>query len=96
MATKMDKSIIGVVENMSAFIPPDQPERRYPLFGEGGGQQLAAEFDSTLLAQIPLEMPVLSGGDQGRPIVVSQPDSASAQAFVVLADAVASRLTVSH
>jgi ATP-binding protein involved in chromosome partitioning len=96
MFRQMQIPVFGVVENMSAFIPPDQPERRYPLFGEGGGQQLADEFDSTLLAQIPLEMPVLSGGDQGRPIVVSQPDSASAQAFVALADAVANLLTVSH
>jgi ATP-binding protein involved in chromosome partitioning len=92
MFRQMQIPVLGVVENMSAFIPPDQPERRYALFGEGGGQQLADEFDSRLLAQIPLEMPVLSGGDQGRPIVVSQPDSASAQAFAALADGITTLL----
>ena len=81
----MSIPVLGVVENMSAFIPPDQPEKRYALFGEGGGQTLADEFETTLLAQVPLEMPVLTGGDQGSPIVISQPDSASAASFKQLA-----------
>ncbi len=85
MFRQMSIPVFGVVENMSAFIPPDQPEKRYALFGEGGGQSLADEFETSLLAQIPLEMPVLSGGDQGRPIVISQPDSASAVSFQSLA-----------
>ena len=88
MFRQMSIPVFGVVENMSAFIPPDQPEKRYALFGEGGGQSLADEFDTSLLAQIPLEMPVLSGGDQGRPIVISQPDSASAVSFQSLAQRV--------
>ena len=85
MFRQMSIPVLGVVENMSAFIPPDQPDKRYALFGEGGGQSLADEFDTPLLAQIPLEMPVLSGGDQGRPIVISQPDSASAGSIRSLA-----------
>ena len=85
MFRQMSIPVFGVVENMSAFIPPDQPDKRYALFGEGGGQTLADEFDTALLAQIPLEMPVLAGGDQGRPIVISQPESASAASFQQLA-----------
>ena len=85
MFRQMSIPVLGVVENMSAFIPPDQPEKRYALFGEGGGQTLADEFETTLLAQVPLEMPVLTGGDQGSPIVISQPDSASAASFKQLA-----------
>ena len=85
MFRQMSIPVLGVVENMSAFIPPDQPDKRYALFGEGGGQSLADEFDTPLLAQIPLEMPVLSGGDQGRPIVISQPESASAGSIRSLA-----------
>ena len=85
MFRQMSIPVFGVVENMSAFIPPDQPDKRYALFGEGGGQSLADEFETSLLAQIPLEMPVLSGGDHGRPIVISQPDSASAVSFQSLA-----------
>ncbi|MFM1901067.1 sodium:proton antiporter [Synechococcus sp. BS56D] len=88
MFRQMSIPVLGVIENMSEFIPPDQPERRYALFGEGGGQRLADEFETDLLAKIPLEMPVLSGGDQGRPIVISQPESASAQVFIQLAETV--------
>ena len=54
--------VLGVVENMSCFIPPDQPDRSYDLFGSGGGATLAADYDVPLLTQIPMEMPVQEGG----------------------------------
>jgi ATP-binding protein involved in chromosome partitioning len=73
---------------MSAFIPPDQPERSYALFGSGGGACLAAEAEVPLLAQLPMEMPVMQGGDQGRPAVLSAPNSVTAQAFQALASRV--------
>ena len=85
MFLQMGVPVLGVVENMSAFIPPDQPDKSYALFGSGGGQTLAQAFDVPLLAQIPMEMAVQEGGDQGQPISVSHPDSASAQAFQELA-----------
>ena len=86
MFRQMSIPVLGVVENMSAFIPPDQPDRRYALFGSGGGQTLADAFDVPLLAQVPMEMPVQEGGDQGRPISLSKPESASAKTFLALAD----------
>ncbi|MEB3158602.1 MAG: Mrp/NBP35 family ATP-binding protein [Synechococcus sp.] len=95
MFRQMSIPVLGVVENMSAFIPPDQPDKRYALFGEGGGQTLADEFSTSLLAQVPLEMPVLAGGDQGQPIVISQPDSASAASFQRLAGQVTTLLGAS-
>lgn len=51
---KMNLPIIGIVENMSWFTPKEHPEERYLLFGKGGGQKLADEFHTKLLAQIPL------------------------------------------
>ena len=87
--------VLGVVENMSCFIPPDQPDRSYALFGSGGGTTLAADYDVPLLAQIPMEMPVQEGGDQGRPIVISRADSASATAFTSLADSVMQQVSAS-
>ena len=81
----MGVPVLGVVENMSAFIPPDAPEKRYALFGSGGGARLAQEAGVPLLAQLPLEMPVREGGDSGVPVVLSAPDSATAQAFGSLA-----------
>ncbi len=85
MFRQMGIPVLGVVENMSAFIPPDQPEKRYALFGSGGGKTLAEAFDVPLLAQIPMEMPLQAGGDQGQPITKAQPDSVSSQQFIELA-----------
>ena len=85
MFLQMGVPVLGVVENMSAFIPPDAPEKRYALFGSGGGARLAEEAGVPLLAELPLEMPVREGGDAGRPVVLSHPESASAQAFRALA-----------
>ena len=87
MFLQMGVPVLGVVENMSAFIPPDAPDKRYALFGSGGGQRLASEAGVPLLAQLPLEMPVREGGDAGVPVVLSAPESATAHAFRALATA---------
>jgi ATP-binding protein involved in chromosome partitioning len=87
-------TIMGVVENMSYFIPPDMPDRRYDIFGSDGGRKLAAELQIPLLGCIPLEIPVRVGGDAGEPIVVSAPDSAAAQALVAIAEAIAASAAV--
>ncbi|MEB3199767.1 MAG: Mrp/NBP35 family ATP-binding protein [Synechococcaceae cyanobacterium] len=85
MFLQMGVEVLGVVENMSAFIPPDLPDRRYPIFGSGGGSLLADEAGVPLLAQLPLEMAVLEGGDRGLPVVLSEPHSVTAEAFADLA-----------
>ncbi len=87
-------TILGVVENMSYFIPPDMPDRQYDIFGSNGGQKLAAELQIPLLGCIPLEIPVRVGGDAGQPIVVAAPKSAAAQALVSIAEAIAARAKV--
>jgi ATP-binding protein involved in chromosome partitioning len=85
MFLQMGVAVLGVVENMSVFIPPDAPDKRYALFGSGGGSRLAEEAGVPLLAELPLEMPVREGGDAGRPVVLSHPESISAQGFLALA-----------
>ncbi|MBW0174854.1 MAG: Mrp/NBP35 family ATP-binding protein [Vulcanococcus sp.] len=85
MFQQLGVPVLGVVENMTAFIPPDAPEKRYELFGSGGGAQLAKESGVPLLAQLPMELAVVQGGDGGRPVVLSAPESATAQAFRDLA-----------
>ena len=94
MFVQMGVPVLGVVENMSWFLPPDRPEQRYALFGSGGGALLAEEADVPLLAQLPLELPVREGGDLGHPIVLAQPESATAQAFRALAEALCQRLSL--
>jgi len=92
MFLQMGIPVLGVVENMSAFIPPDAPGKRYALFGSGGGQRLAAEAGVPLLAELPLEMPVREGGDAGLPVVLGAPESATARAFGALAQTLLSPL----
>ena len=85
MFQQMDVEVLGVVENMTRFVPPDQPEKSYPLFGSGGGKQLADENDVPLLAKIPMEMPLQESGNEGKPIVQAHPESISAEVFRDLA-----------
>ncbi len=68
MARRSHMPIVGVIENMSAFVAPDGS--RHPLFGEGGGEALAGEIGVPLLGSIPLEPAVSAGGDSGEPVVL--------------------------
>jgi ATP-binding protein involved in chromosome partitioning len=87
-ARKLRLSVRGVVENMSWFTGDDGT--RYELFGAGGGQALADDLGVPLLGQLPLVPALRQGGDDGRPIVVSEPDSEVAVAFDALARRLAS------
>jgi ATP-binding protein involved in chromosome partitioning len=77
MATKLKLEIVGVVENMSAFVTPDG--ERFTIFGEGGGRLLAEELDVPLLAEVPLTMSLREQSDSGLPVVFSDPDDPAAQ-----------------
>jgi len=84
--------VLGVVENMAYFTPPDLPDRRYHLFGEAGAQKLAAELDVPVLGEIPIEQAAREAGDLGTPVVLAEPESASAKAFVAMAERVAAEV----
>ena len=88
MFKKMNVPVLGVVENMTAFIPHDQPGKEYKLFGSGGGFQLANENDIPLLAQIPMEMFIHNEQNDGKPIVIAHPESITAKRFISLANSV--------
>ena len=83
MARKTYLRICGVVENMSAFVAPDG--QRHALFGEGGGEALAALVGAPLLARIPIEAAVAAGGDDGEPVALGE--GPAADAFRALARA---------
>jgi ATP-binding protein involved in chromosome partitioning len=85
MFKQLGVPLLGIVENMSVFIPPDMPNKKYEIFGKGGGQTLAKENDLPLLAQIPIEIPVVDESNRGVPISVSQPNKQSSIAFSNLA-----------
>jgi ATP-binding protein involved in chromosome partitioning len=87
MARKGYLRVAGVVENMTAFTCTHGDT--YALFGEGGGERLAAEVGVPLLGQIPLSPSVATGGDEGRP--ASLRDDEVGAAFTALADAIAAQ-----
>ena len=94
MFQQMGVPVLGIVENMSYFIPPDLPDRQYDIFGSGGGEKTAAELGVPLLGCVPLEIPLREGGDRGIPIVAANPDSASAQALKQIAGQIAAKVSV--
>ncbi|HEX3795122.1 MAG TPA: Mrp/NBP35 family ATP-binding protein [Acidimicrobiales bacterium] len=87
-ARRLKLSVRGVVENMSWFTGDDQ--KRYEIFGAGGGATLAADLGVPLLGQVPLVTTVRQGADEGRPVVSEAPDSETAQSFIAIADRLAS------
>ena len=94
MFQQLGVSVLGIVENMSYFIPPDAPDKKYDIFGSGGGEKTAQELGVPLLGGIPLEMPVREGGDVGVPIVISQPESAAALELKAIAQRIAGKVSV--
>ncbi|MBI5371620.1 MAG: Mrp/NBP35 family ATP-binding protein [Sphingobacteriales bacterium] len=77
---QMNVPIIGLVENMSYFVPAELPDNKYYIFGKEGGKRLADEYDLPFLGQIPLVQGIREGGDQGVPIMVSD-DAVTKKAF---------------
>lgn len=72
--------IIGLVENMSGFVCPHCGQIT-DIFKSGGGEDAANQLGIQFLGRIPLEPGVVQSGDKGMPIVIADPDSASAKAF---------------
>jgi ATP-binding protein involved in chromosome partitioning len=91
MFQRLNVPILGVVENMSTFACPHCGQHT-SIFGETGGQRVADEYGAPLLARLPLDPETRVGGDEGTPITISRPDSATARVFRDLAAAVRMRL----
>lgn len=62
--------VLGVVENMAYFSPEELPNNKYYIFGKGGGQKLADEYEVPFLGQIPLVQSIREGGDNGKPVSI--------------------------
>ena len=91
MCQKVNIPILGVVENMSFFV--DTAGVRHELFGRGGGQAVADFAKAPLLGQIPIDQSVREWGDKGTPVVQAAPESAIAQAFGKVAEALVEVVT---
>jgi ATP-binding protein involved in chromosome partitioning len=93
MFQRVNVPVLGIVENMSSFECPGC-HQRHAIFGEGGGERAARELGVDLLARVPLQPDVVQAGDEGKPTVVSSPDSPAGKAFEELAGAVARKLSI--
>ncbi|MBI4342484.1 MAG: iron-sulfur cluster carrier protein ApbC [Candidatus Omnitrophica bacterium] len=93
MFKKLNAPILGVIENMSHYVCPHCGTTD-EIFGTGGAQRTAERMDLPFLGAIPLATPVRVASDDGIPIVISQPDSPAAQAFVQAAERLAAQVSI--
>ena len=93
MFEKLNVPIIGVVENMSHFVCPNCDEKHY-IFGDGGAKKISEEFNMPFLGEIPLNSGIMSGSDLGKPIMITSPDSPSAEAFRKSAKNIAAQCSI--
>jgi ATP-binding protein involved in chromosome partitioning len=85
--------IVGVIENMGPYTDP-KTGAKVALFGEGGGERLAALKKVPFLGSVPLDPSIRIGGDSGKPVVEGYPDSEAAKRISEIAKQVAARVSV--
>jgi ATP-binding protein involved in chromosome partitioning len=93
MYQKLNIPTLGLIENMSHFVCPGCG-READIFGKGGGEQLASQLEMPFLGRIPLYQPIRTGSDAGVPIVIGEPVSVPARAFMLAAEQAAAQLSI--
>ncbi|SQD77204.1 Mrp,Iron-sulfur cluster carrier protein [Moritella yayanosii] len=91
MFEKVQVNILGIIENMRTFTCPHCGENT-DIFRHGGGEQMSKELDVPFLGALPLDIDVVTSGDEGRPIVADQPTSVSAKVYASIATALVEQL----
>ncbi len=91
MFEKVNIPVLGIVENMAVHICSHCGHSEH-IFGQGGAQKMAADFDLPVLGSLPLEMQIRQQADAGRPSVVADPEGRIAQAYIHLAHEMMARL----
>ncbi|MEN9448526.1 MAG: hypothetical protein RJA25_1816 [Bacteroidota bacterium] len=87
--------VLGVIENMSYFTPNELPDKKYYIFGKGGGRLLAQQFDVPFIGELPIEQDIREGGDLGRPIAL-QTATEGSKVFEQLAQSVARQIAIQN
>lgn len=93
MFRQVHVEVLGLVENMSYFQCP-HCQARTDIFDHGGAESTAAQFEVPFLGEIPLDVGIRRGGDDGRPIVVGDPESAVARSFTEIARKMAAQVSI--
>lgn len=84
MFEKVNVPVLGLVENMSYFVSPSD-NKRYDIFGNGGGEREAKRLRVPLLGQVPIDIATREAGDRGHPIVAEDRQSPAAMEFIKIA-----------
>jgi ATP-binding protein involved in chromosome partitioning len=92
MFRKVDVPVLGFIENMSYYVCPKCGDRA-DIFGHGGAKDEAEKLETEFLGEIPLDIAIRETSDQGHPIVISQPDTVHAAAYLKIADRIWQKLT---
>ena len=87
MFSRVNVPVLGLIENMSYFVCPNDGNR-YAIFGSGGGEREAARLGVPLLAQIPLDMRLRESGDRGQPLMATDPSGETGALFQRAAEAI--------
>ena len=93
MFNKLNVPIIGVIENMSSFVCPNCNENHY-IFGQGGAKKISEKFNVPFIGEIPLHPGIMEGSDKGKPVVITAPESPSAEAFRISAKNLAAQCSI--
>ena len=91
MFNQVNTPVLGLVENMSAYICPHCGTRD-ELFGSGGAARLERQFGVPVLGQIPIVPAIRASGDAGTPLVLDQPDHPASHVFISIAEQVLDRI----
>ncbi len=89
MFDKLGVKILGLVDNMSYFVGDDN--KKYQIFGEGGVEKTAKEFDKEFLCEIPINSEVGKCGDAGKPLVENNPNHEISKIYTDLANKIKSQ-----
>ncbi len=92
MFDKVSIPVLGIIENMSQFICP-HCNQATEIFDHGGGKRAGELMGITFLGEIPLQLRIRQGGDNGVPVVLGHPDSLEAKAFMEIAQTLAGRIS---
>jgi ATP-binding protein involved in chromosome partitioning len=93
MYKKLNIPTLGIIENMSYFVCTNC-RHEADIFGHGGGERMAAELGVPFLGRIPIYQPIREGSDTGVPLIVSEPDSPAAHAFMAAAERAAAQVSI--
>ena len=82
-----------IIENMSYFVCTNC-HHEADIFGHGGGEQMAGELGVPFVGRIPIYQPIREGSDAGVPLMISEPDSPAARAFMAAAERTAAQVSI--